>query len=135
MSQKIIKGLLEAHVETSNADVLNLPIAWPNAEFTPPQDGSWLAVDILPATNESIDIQQGTTIYRGVCQVTLTGPLATGSQVYDDVADVIASWFPNTLLLTRNGLVLSVTTPITVYQGIETEAGFVTPISFEYEAH
>lgn len=138
MSQKLVKSLLENYVEASNDASLQLPIAWPNAEFTPPQDRPWMSVDILPAPVQSIDIQQGTRIYRGVCQVSISCQLGTGSQAYDDVADTIAEWFPNTLLLSdpsAPGFTLGLTTPVTVYQGVESESGCLIPISFEYHAH
>jgi hypothetical protein len=69
-------------------------ISWPNAAFTPPADGAWIQVSILPGQAEQITLgTAGENRLYGVVHVNLFVPLNQGMGEAWTMADSLRALF------------------------------------------
>jgi hypothetical protein len=74
------------------------PIKWPNASFTPPVNGAWVAINIIDADafNASFgDPGNNLSRHLGTIAVMIFTPLNTGNQLAYQLADQAAAVFRN----------------------------------------
>lgn len=71
------------------------PIAWPNREFTPPEDAPWLRVNILPGTSFRLTIGGDTNITRhpGILSVQIFDRYGKGDFTIRSLADDLSALF------------------------------------------
>lgn len=141
MSNSKIRRLLEKRLETMTAGVTNKlgapRIAWENIKFDRADLSSpYLSPYLLPATNDSISLQGNDITYAGVFQITVTSAANAGVQAAEELADTIAAWFPNNLMLAdSSGFRVFISNPTDVSTGINDETGYNIPISVYYRAN
>ncbi|WP_140920999.1 phage tail terminator-like protein [Limnobaculum xujianqingii] len=114
------------------ADEQDIPVAWPNVSFDPPNSGEYLKVHDMPATPYSIDLAGKSKVYPGVFQVTAIFPVNIGSAKPRARARSIAALFPEGREITGNGFTGWVTSEPTIFAGIEKDTSYSIPISINY---
>jgi hypothetical protein len=107
--ETIIADALFARVAGLRFDP-NLPIAWPNKEFSPPADRKWLRVNDLPLPTQPFALAVGgTNEYTGLIQIDVFQPLNEGIAKARAIAGVIAAAFQPRSKLYRAGLTVKIT--------------------------
>lgn len=113
-------------------------IFWRNISGTPPvmdeEKPLYLEVDFLPAQNDDISLQGEAKICRGIYQVTVIGMTGTGTQDAESLADTIAAWFPNNLMILTEEKPVCVNGHASVFTGIIDDTGYRVPVSIPYIA-
>jgi hypothetical protein len=73
----------------------NVPIAWPNRDFTPPKGAAWLRVSFADGDSRQITIGATNNFYRsvGVLYVQVFTPADTGDYEGRRLADELAGVF------------------------------------------
>lgn len=135
MTQPLVKKLLESHFEQAVAAAMGWPIAWPNAEFTPPDNGSFFEFHIMPAQRQILDVQGKMQQFTGAVQISVVVPPGDGTQNTVGIAQQVAEMFSPDTVISGSGLVVSITSFPTVFDGNDFGGGYMVPVSFEYEAH
>lgn len=75
----------------SNAFEDDLPISWPNVDFTPPSDGSiWLQYHYIDAVTETVSLDRKCRIYEGIVQVSVIFSPGAGTQKARRLANDVA---------------------------------------------
>lgn len=88
----------------------NLPIAWPNKEFSPPADRKWLRVNDLPLPTQPFALAVGgTNEYTGLVQIDVFRPLGEGIGEARKIAGAIAAAFEPRTKLYGQGLTVKIT--------------------------
>lgn len=116
------------------ADDQNLPVAWENVPFTPP-DGPYLAAYDMPATAYSIDLASECRVYPGVYQINVVVPVGTGRATARALVRQVIEQFPEGRQFDGDGFTAWVHTPPSALPGIRSGTAYTIPISFTYRAH
>lgn len=94
----VVAGLLMGRCEEMTSANPGLPVAYPDAPFTPPTDGRYLRADLFTNAPFWEGLSSG-RIDQGLLQITVVWPRNTGAlAIREAVADVMAH-FPKGLLL------------------------------------
>ena len=113
------------------ASGVGVPIALPDANFTPPDSGHWLELDIAP-NNFDDTLADQYAYKRGV--ITLSVVFRKGSSQYEygeayQLVDDIASGYPKETVLSGSAVVSSIPRPLSQ---IEYQDRIMIPVSIEY---
>ena len=138
-----IAGLLESRVAVICSS-LELPVAWPNLAFEPP-DAPYLRVYVLPAQTVGQDLAGQLRTYQGILQLNIIVPADSGVTSARALAQSIADAFPEGLPLVHEDLTVYINGPPQVRQPIQdrpTSApsgssgsiSYTIPISMQYRA-
>ena len=133
MSIQYIRGALETHLRDMPG--LGLPIAYENAPFNPPVDGSaYVETRCLFAAPD--DAQQGSLMFfeRGVFQVTLCYPLSKGVGSSDAKAIAVRNWYARGTSLVRSGITTHVVDVPRIVSGISDNGIWRVPVSVNWQA-
>ncbi|WP_318378819.1 DUF4128 domain-containing protein [Enterobacter sp.] len=139
-----IAELLESRLADISREI-NMPVAWPNIAFDPPDDGPYGRVYILPAQTIGQDFAGQLRTYQGVFQVNIVTPAGTGVSKARSFADAVAGGFPEGLPLVDGDLTVYINGPPQVRQPIQDRptsapngsSGSITytiPVSMQYRA-
>ncbi len=111
-----------------------MPIAWPNVDYTPGDDG-YLRVDHLPNTTAQATLgTTGKNRHRGIFQIAVHWPKGQGRTKPTDAADSIIAWFKRGTSLTENGVIVRVDAPPSLGPSMVDGEFFMMPISVPYTA-
>mgnify|MGYP000960604729 FL=1 len=138
-----IAGLLERRVAIICSS-LELPVAWPNLAFDPP-DTPYLRVYVLPAQTVGQDLAGQLRTYQGILQLNIIVPADSGVTSARALAQSIADAFPEGLPMVDGDLTVYINGPPQVRQPIQdrpTSApngssgsiSYTIPISMQYRA-
>ncbi|WP_339025770.1 phage tail terminator-like protein [Leclercia pneumoniae] len=138
-----IAGLLESRVAVICSS-LELPVAWPNLAFDPP-DAPYLRVYVLPAQTVGQDLAGQLRTYQGILQLNIIAPAGSGVTLARGLAQSIADAFPEGLPLVDGDLTVYINGPPQVRTTIQdrpTSAPngssgsitYTTPVSMQYRA-
>jgi len=94
----------------------------------------YLEVDFLPAQNQDISLQGDAKVCRGIYQVTVIAMTGSGTQDAENLADTIAAWFPNNLMILTEEKPVCVNGHASAFAGIIDNAGYRVPVSVPYIA-
>lgn len=111
-----------------------LPIAWPNVEFEPPQDHKYVAVMHFRNLNDRLYLSGNEQHRRGLLQLSVVHPLEHGSS--DSVTfagNMILNW-PQDLVLSSENVRVRVTKQPDCMSPIKTDVSWIVPVSVYYEA-
>lgn len=134
MSQDLIRKAFEIRLNTwAEARVPALPVAWQNTKFTPPAAGIYLRAYVMPAATTSRDAAGDHRQYRGVFQVNVVLPIASGSRPAEQIAGELDALFPVNLSIPSGALAVRVRTPISVGQPTTGDSDHTVPISLGYD--
>ena len=103
-----MSGIVHSALDGHLASIPDLPpVAWENALFEQPKDGStYIRVAFMPATADMASLgTQGTIHERGIYQVGISAPVGMGSGEAEDLADRIMAHFRNKTIGTVRALV------------------------------
>lgn len=136
MSDRIIRSLFEARLKAwASNRATALPVAYEDAPFTPPSDGStYLRAFLLPANPDSLDLEGRHTTYRGVFQVSVITKAGIGRGAAGLIAEEIAALLPNNLRLEKSGFEVFVRSPMSAAGAIQGDTSTTLPLSFQYRA-
>jgi hypothetical protein len=113
-----------------------LEVSWPNVNFDPPENESYIVVKQFPNGNTRYS-QTGSDpqLYIGILQITVITPLNKGPSDATQIAGEVAEHF-NTGLIMRSGVAKVVVTKAPeVATAITTDSSYDVPISVEYECN
>ncbi|GKX54101.1 hypothetical protein SOASR030_02130 [Leminorella grimontii] len=127
MNQTTITQVLESKL-SAVADELGLRIAWDNIEFTP-DDNIYLQSHVLPSMTVSNDLGGQMRIWRGVFQVDVCAPVASGKAGVIKVADNVVAAFPFNMELSSGVYINSVPSQ---YPALISGTTYKIPISMNY---
>ncbi|EMK1731254.1 DUF4128 domain-containing protein [Salmonella enterica] len=113
------------------ADDMDLPVAWPNVTFTPP-DGAYLRVAFLPAAPYSVDLAGECVVHPGIYQVTVVTPAGRGRSLATRLAGDVASLFHDGLEMEGDGFTVWVSKPPAVGQPHATPPTWEVPVSVSW---
>lgn len=133
MSHTRIAALLEARLGEW-ADAHDIPVAWENNSFDPPNEGLYLQAYAMPATTTTIDLAEKLHVLPGVWQINVIAKAGKGVEPARELADQIAALFPVGLAMTEGTLICYIHTPPTVHRGIPSDTRYVIPVSMSYRA-
>lgn len=136
MSDVIIRSLYEGRLKTwADARLPKLTIAFEDVVYTPPADGSpYLKAYLLPGNTDSEDLAGAHKSYRGIFQVSVVTKAGAGRGPAGQIAEELATLFPNNLALTKTGFTVYVRTPTSNAPAISSDTTSALPVSFEYRA-
>lgn len=134
MSDLTIRQLFERRL-IAWADQQGLPVETENTRFTPPADGAYLRVTLLPAETVSDDLAGEHTGYAGLLQIDIFDRTGGGTAETGRIAGLLRALFPVNLLLTEDDFAVQVTRPLSVGTGFPTDGRFMTPCRLRYAAH
>lgn len=111
-----------------------LPIAYPNADFTPPVDNRWLKVTEIPAPALAFALAAGgTRDHVGVLQVDVLWPQGTGMAAPRQVADALIAHFKPGTVIYRDGAKIKIT-QAWIGQKLDDPPRMSLPVSLRYRA-
>lgn len=136
MSNKIIRSVFEARLKTwAAARSPALPVAFEDASYTPPADGSpYLQAFLLPANATSEDLEGKHTAYRGIFQVSVVTKAGIGRGTAEGIADEISALFPNNLGMTKTTFTVYVRAPMSTGSAQPGDTTTTLPLSIQYRA-
>ncbi|HCJ7745409.1 TPA: DUF4128 domain-containing protein [Citrobacter freundii] len=140
----LIAELLESRL-ADIALAIDMPIAWPNIIFEPPDDVPYGRVYILPAQTIGQDFAGQLRTYQGIFQVNIVTPAGIGVGKARTFSSVIAGGFSEGLALVAGDLTVYINGPPQIRQPIQDRptsapngsSGSITytiPISMQYRA-
>ena len=140
----LIAELLESRL-ADIALAIDMPIAWPNIIFEPPDDVPYGRVYILPAQTIGQDFAGQLRTYQGIFQVNLVTPGEGGAAKPQSFASVMGGGFPAAPALVAGVLPVYINGPPQIRQPIQDRptsapngsSGSITytiPVSMQYRA-
>ncbi|MEJ8571228.1 DUF4128 domain-containing protein [Microbaculum marinum] len=112
-----------------------LPIAWPNVDFDPPSEATWLRATWLPAETAPATLGEGgENRHSGLFQVDVFVPLEIGHIVPTEYAGAIARAFKRGSDFTSDGVTVRVVTPPSVLTGYKQPPWYGVPVRIRYFA-
>ena len=128
MSYDLIQQALELRLHLLAP---NLPTAWANVAFTPP-NSLYQRAFILQATTNNPSF--GDTLAResGIFQVSICSPLGIGTADGWARAKLIRDWFPRGLSMQMGGLIVRILNTPSIAPAIKEEIAYVSPVSISY---
>lgn len=127
MSKITVRQALEPLV-FAWAQANNIAVAWENVSFTPPANGYWVQVTLIPA--ETVSGSLSATEYKGLLHINLFGPANTGTGQIETHAQSLAGVF----YAGRNANGVRITRPPSVGQTTNDPNGYVmTPVKARYQ--
>lgn len=129
-----MRALIETRLRDWAGDN-DLTVAWENASFTPPADGSaYLKFNLLPGQTRSDDIAGQLRAWIGVAQFTVFVPSGAGPGAAEAYVKQLDALYPCQTYINGTALNVLIQTPITAGNGFPDEAYYAVPASFTYRA-
>ena len=132
-----IEESIEAAVFTRAAGLLTLaalPVSWPNVAFSPPSNGRYLRVSLLPNVTQRLFINSATHRRPGILQISVVVPLNVGASAATRIAGQVAEHFPMDLRVTSGGVSVRVTKAPDIAPAIKEDAAWIVPVSVSFQA-
>lgn len=110
-----------------------LQVAYPDVAFTPPATGQWLEAVVMRAQTTGIGISRWDN-HAGILQVTVVTQAnpAGGSKTPNQIADVVAAWFPRGLRLANGAVRVDIIDPPAIASPFPDGTYTRTPVSIRY---
>jgi hypothetical protein len=135
MSHKLIRQIYEARLAAwAAARVPVLRIAYQGVAFTPAAGETYLAAYTLPAGTSSATLAGDHKAYAGLFQVNVVTPAGSGTGKVEGIVDELSALFPLYAPLTKNGLSVTVMTPVEQGPGIDADSNLTVSASFRYRS-
>lgn len=134
MSDALIRSAFESRLAAwAAAQTPAIPIAYQNKPFDPPV-GVYLRSFILPAGTISLTLDRKHRQYKGVFQVSIVAPLATGPGAAEAVATALDALFPIDAPLAVGSILVWLLSPMSAAPAQQEPARYVIPVSAQYQS-
>lgn len=108
--------------------------AWPNVNFTPANNATYLRVDHLPNQTERLFLAGSDPhLRRGILQLTVVSPLNAGAQPATALAGAVAAEFPADRVLYSDDAKVRIERAPDVAPAFRDDHSWRVPVSVRYE--
>lgn len=130
MSNSIIRAELETRLKNwADAQTPKVPIAFQNAPFTKPTDGTFLEAFLIPSSTMNLEVSGKRKTLIGIFQVNCWAQRGKGMRTVEQLAQNVVNLFP---ILPKTGAVSIESTP-NAESPIWDDSGWViVPVSVRY---
>jgi hypothetical protein len=128
MSDLLIRAALETRLAALTPA---LATAWENASYSPVDGVPFQRVEYITAEPENPEMGSFRRL-SGFMQVTLMYPQGSGPAVAATRAELIRSWFPKGLSLTKSGVVVMIDRTPYIMAGFRDENRWALPVRVSY---
>ena len=127
----IVEGLLARLATLTLSPAMS--VAYPNVEFTPPEDG-YLRAQHFPNTTNQITLgDTGENRHIGLFQVDVFWPKGAGEIAPKERAALVAAHFKRGTTITQDGLAIRIIQPPTVSGIINGDRFVQVPVTIPYQ--
>ena len=113
-----------------------LPVAWPNVNFTPPDDGKYLEVSHFPNGVSRYALGGGNASSRiGLLQLTVVTPLNQGPANATAIAGEVAAHFNDATVMFEGVAKVFVTKAPELAPAIKSDVSWSVPVTISYECN
>lgn len=136
MSNRTIRTAFESRLATW-ADK-RYAVSFVNVPFVPPQlDGkpaAYLSSFFIPNRTENDDLERKLCRFEGLYQVTAVLPQNAGVQEAESIELAMQALFPTARPMSQNGLLIFITSPMSLGPYLQRPDALEVPISCQYRA-
>lgn len=133
MSHETIRSIFDT-VINDWAKLNNIPIAFRNVNFKPPNDKPYIKVYTLPASTDSDDLEGKLRSYIGVYQISVIGQAGMGVGDLTEITEQLPRLFPLYKEFNEGEFSVQPITPVEEAKPIQTDTTYTIPLSFQYRA-